>query len=192
MKVKFSVSLNKHSNLVGLNHAFLGPSKPAWLNYDPDKLTRVFHAAMAAKRGTEMHELAHRLIKLGVKLPDTAVTINQYVNDCIGYRMTPEQPFRYSDNCFGTADAADYRDNRIRVFDLKTGINEASMTQLKIYIALFCLEYKFNPLHIEMETRIYQNDTVIIEYPAADEILHIMDKIITFDKIISDLRGEVE
>lgn len=139
-----------------------------------------------------MHDLAARLIKLGVKLPDTAQTINQYVNDCIGYRMTPEQVFRYSDNCFGTADAAGFRVNRLRVFDLKTGVTEATMTQLKIYVALFCLEYKFNPLNIEMETRIYQNDAVVVEEPTADEIFHIMDKIISHDKIINDLRGEVE
>lgn len=192
MKVKSFVTLNKHSALVGMSHAFMSPSKPAWVNYEPDKLIRVWHSSQEARRGTEMHELAARLIKLGVRLPDTTATINQYVNDAIGYRMTPEQVVAYSSNCFGTADAMGFRANFLRVHDLKTGVNEATMTQLKIYVALFCLEYGFKPNNIGIETRIYQNDAVVVQTPEADEIFHIMDKIVTFDKIISDLRAEVE
>ncbi len=88
---------NKHSNLIG-QHAFLSASKYSWINYDEDKLDRVYVAALAAKRGTELHVLAHELIRLGVKLPKSPKTMNLYVNDALGYRMTPEQIVYYSDN----------------------------------------------------------------------------------------------
>lgn len=146
---------------------------------------------MAAQRGTELHTLAHQLIRLGVKLPANKKTLNMYVNDAIGHRLTPEQILHYSDNCYGTADAIGFRRNRLRVHDLKTGLNEASMHQLEVYVALFCLEYRFKPFEIETELRIYQNDEVVVSEPDPDEIMHIMDKIITFDRRISELRMEV-
>ena len=179
-----------HSNLAG-SHAFLSASKYHWINYDEDKLERVFHAAMAAKRGTELHALAHQLIRLAVKLPATQKSLNLYVNDAIGYRLTPEQTLYYSDNCYGTADAIGFRRNTLRVHDLKTGLVEASMSQLKVYVALFCLEYHFKPFEIQTELRIYQNDEVQVLDPDPDEIMHIMDKIITFDRRINELRMEV-
>jgi hypothetical protein len=77
---------------------------------------------MAARRGTELHDLAHQLIRLGVKLPKTPTTLNLYVNDALGYRMTPEQVLYFSENCFGTADAISFRRNKLRIHDLKTGI----------------------------------------------------------------------
>ncbi len=58
----------KHSELEG-RHAFLSASKYHWINYSDDKMDRVFATAMAAQRGTELHDLAHKLIRLGVKLP---------------------------------------------------------------------------------------------------------------------------
>lgn len=180
---------NAHSNLVG-KHAFLSPSNYHWINYDEDKLDRVFFMNEAAKRGVEIHALAHQAIRLGVKLPTTRKTLNMYVNDAIGYRMTPEQHLYYSDNCFGTADAIGFRANRLRVHDLKTGVNEASIHQLEVYAALFCLEYRFKPFEIAIELRIYQNDEVRVEEAEADLIFHIMDKIITFDKRINAMRLE--
>ena len=109
---------NKHLNLIG-QHAFLSASQYAWIRYDDEKLIERFASSMAAKRGTEMHALAHDAIRLGVKLQGKT-TIAKYVNDAIGYRMTPEQVLYYSDNCFGTADAIVFRRNKLRVFDLKT------------------------------------------------------------------------
>jgi hypothetical protein len=174
------------------SHAFLSPSKHAWLNYDQEKMERVFHTAKATQRGTELHDLAKELIRLGVKLPDVRKTLNMYVNDAIGYRMTPEQTLFYSENCYGTADAVGFRvPNKVRIHDLKTGINEASMEQVKIYLALFCLEYRYKPSEIEAELRIYQNDDVQILVPDPMDILLIMDKIVTFDKQIAGLRSEV-
>jgi hypothetical protein len=180
----------KHSTLVGL-HAFLSPSTYHWINYDQDKLDRVFHTQMAARRGTELHELAHRCIKLGVKLPSSRQTLCQYVNDGIGFRMTPEQVLFYSENCFGTADLIGFRNNLLRIHDLKTGVTEASFHQLEVYMALFCLEYRFKPNEIKAELRIYQNDEVRVYEPDPDDIFHIMDKIITFSKRIDELKEEV-
>jgi hypothetical protein len=180
-----------HSNLVGRQHAFLSPSNYHWIGYDEDKLDRVFHTQMAAKRGTELHDLAHQLIRLGVKLPETLQTLNQYVNDAIGYRMTPEQILYYSENCWGTGDCVAFRNNKLRIHDLKTGITLASVKQLEVYAALFCLEYKFRPSEIEIELRLYQNDDVQVFVPEVDDLFHIMDKIITFSKRIDYLRMEV-
>jgi hypothetical protein len=169
----------------------LSPSNYHWVNYDDEKLDRVFFKHMAHIRGTELHDLAHRCIRLGVKLPANRKTLNQYVNDAIGFKMTPEQTLYYSDNCFGTADCIGFRHNKLRVHDLKTGVTETSFTQLEVYVALFCLEYRFTPLEIEMELRIYQNDDVRIQIPDPDTIFHIIDKIKTFDRRINELKQEV-
>lgn len=180
---------NTHSNLEG-QHAFLGASKYHWINYDDEKLDRVYIAALAAQRGTELHSLAHNLIRLGVKLPGNKKALNRYVNDAIGYRMQSEQILWYSDNAFGTADTISFRRNTLRIHDLKTGVIPASPHQLEVYAALFCLEYRFKPFDIEIEMRIYQNDEVGIWEGDPDTIVHIMDKIISFDRRIEAIRNE--
>lgn len=180
---------NPHSNLVGM-HAFLSASQHSWTNYDEDKLDARYISAMAAKHGTELHEFAHEAIRLGIKLPRSPKTLNLYVNDAIGFRMTPEQPLFYSANCFGTADAISFRKNLLRIYDLKTGVNPTSERQLEVYAALFCLEYKTKPLDIEMDLRIYQNDEIRMYEGDPDIVLHIMDKIITFDRRIEEMKRE--
>src|SRR5690606_22521024 len=155
-----------------------------------DKLESVYRTSLAAQKGTELHELAKDLIRLGVKLPRTNATLNAYVNDAIGYRMTPEQILYYSDNSFGTADTISFRKNLLRIHDLKTGTNRCSQNQLAVYAALFCLEYGFKPMEIDIETRIYQNDAIDIENPDPDFVTHIMDRIITFDAKINSIRME--
>jgi hypothetical protein len=64
------------------------------------------------------------------------------------------------------------------------------MKQLEVYAALFCLEYNYKPYQISIELRIYQNDDVEIYTPQNEDIVHIMDKIITFDKQIELLKAE--
>jgi len=183
------MNFNKHLNLEG-QHAFLSPSKYHWINYDEAKLERTFTARMAAQRGTDLHDFALSAIRLGVKMPRSAKTLHLYVNDAIGYRMTPEQVLFYSDNAFGTADTISFRRNKLRIHDLKTGVTPCSVHQLEVYAALFCLEYMFKPFEIEIELRIYQNDEVQIFEGDPDVITHIMDKIVTFDKRITALRLE--
>lgn len=183
------MNFNKHSGLIGL-HAFLGASKYHWVNYDEEKLARTFRSSMEAQRGTTLHELARLAIEQGVKLARSTKTLNQYVNDAIGFKMTPEQVLFYSPNCFGTADAISFKEDFLRIHDLKTGVTATSMTQPKIYAAIFCLEYGFAPFEIDMELRIYQNDQVLVEIPEASEIRSIMDRIVIFDELIERLKSE--
>lgn len=180
---------NEHSPLVG-KHAFLSASKNSWYNYSEEKLASAYVAALAARRGTELHALANNLIKLRVRLPDDGRTLSLYVNDAIGYFLTPEQVLFVSENCYGTADAIGYRDNVLRISDLKTGVTPSSPDQLKIYAAMFCLEYRVRPFETEFVLSIYQNDEVVIYETDPDEIIHVMDKIVAFDKIINEIRRE--
>jgi hypothetical protein len=181
---------NRHSNLEG-SHAFLGASKYHWINYDEDKLAQSYKNFLAAQRGTRIHAFAKECIELGVKLPKSKKTLNMYVNDAIGFKMTPEQVLFYSENCFGTADSISFKNGLLRIHDLKTGVTPASIKQLYIYSALFCLEYKVKPSEIDMELRLYQSDEVIVDNPEVDDIVPIMDKIISFDKLIDKMKSEV-
>lgn len=113
-----------------------------------------------------------------------------YVNDAIAFKMAPEQPLYYSDICFGTADAISFRNNTLRIHDLKTGVGKTSEHQLEVYAALFCLEYGISPFDITIELRIYQNNEIQIFDGVADEILNIMDTIIAFDKQIEMLNED--
>lgn len=183
------MKFNDHHNLVG-QHAFLGASKYHWINYTDDKLIEAYTRFTAAQRGTVLHEFAAQCISLGQKLPRSRKTLNMYVNDAIGYHMQPEQVLYYSDNCFGTADAISFRNGLLRIHDLKTGVIPAHMEQLLVYTAIFCLEYRVKPVEIETELRIYQNDEVLIHNPEVDEIVPIMDKIISSDKILNKLKAE--
>jgi hypothetical protein len=180
---------NKHRNLDG-QHAFLGASKYSWLNYDDDKLISTYMNFQATLRGTVLHGFAAQCITLGQKLPKSRKTLNMYVNDAIGFKMKPEQVLYFSPNCFGTTDAISFRDNLLRIHDFKSGVTPASMKQLYIYAALFCLEYDVEPKDIDMELRIYQNNDIIIDNPDFKEIVCVMDKIKHFDTIIDSLKQE--
>lgn len=180
---------NNHKNLEG-SHAFLGASKYHWIRYDDEKLISSYRKYIAVLKGTELHEFAAQCIKLGQKLPKSKKTLNMYVNDAIGYNMTPEQVLYYSDNCFGTADSISFRNNLLRIHDLKTGEIPAHIEQLMIYAALFCLEYKVKPGEINFELRIYQADDILVSNPTAEDIVPIMDRIISFDKLIDNIRNE--
>lgn len=170
-------------------HAFLGPSKYAWVGYDEEKLDAVYANWKQSQLGTELHELAAKLINLRVKLPKTPnKTLSMYVNDGIGFRMDTEVCLFYSFNCFGTADAISFHNNLLRIHDLKNGRTAASIQQLRIYAAIFCLEYGYNPRDIDIELRIYQSNEIVIENPNPEDILYIMDKIASFDKRINEIK----
>lgn len=187
------MNFDKYSALEG-KHAFLGASQYHWINYDEDKLVNVYSNYLARQKGTALHDFAAQCITLGQKLPKSKKTLNMYVNDAIGYKMTPEQILFYSENCFGTADAISFRSGKLRIHDLKTGVVPAHIEQLMIYAALFCLQYgdryNFKPSDIGMELRIYQSDEVLYHEPTAEDIVPIMDKIITFDKVIKRIKSE--
>lgn len=183
------MNFNRHSGLEG-QHAFLSASKYHWTNYDEDKIVASYRNFLAAQKGTTLHEFAAQCIRLGQKLPKSKKTLNMYVNDAIGFNMTPEQPLFYSENCFGTADAISFNKDILRIHDYKSGVIPANMKQLEIYAALFCLEYKVNPANIGIELRIYQSDEIVHHNPGAEDILPIVETIINFDKIITKLRIE--
>lgn len=180
------MNFNDHSKLNGL-HSFMSASKYHWINYSDDKFAETYKNHLAAARGTKLHEFAAMAIELGQKMKNTHQTFNMYVNDAIGFRMTPEQVLYYSPNCFGTADAISFEKNLLRIHDLKTGVTPAHMEQLEIYAALFCLEYHKAPGEIDMELRIYQNNDIMIMNPTAEDIAPIMDRIITCDKIMNSI-----
>lgn len=208
----------QHLNLRG-KHAFLAPSQPHWLRYSEEQLYQKYSSNYATSIGTSMHELAETLIANNLKLkkgdkltvlshllsdgiPKDIIDIDRlysnfmtYVNDAIGFKLTPEQVLYYSDYCFGTADAISFRKvdgtDFLRIHDYKSGTIPAKMEQLLVYAALFCLEYKVKPGEIKTELRIYQNDEIIFHNPEADEILPVMDCIIRHSKTMERIAMEV-
>lgn len=174
----------KHSNLEGL-HAPFSPSKSNWLRYDEDKALTVYRNMRAKEIGTRLHAWAKETIDLGIKQPRSKKTLYAYVNDAIGFKMSTEVILYYSDYFFGTADAICFRNNFLRIHDLKTGMHEASMEQLEIYAALFCLEYRVKPNELDgCELRLYQSDEVICHVPDPKDILAIMNKIVQLNKTL--------
>lgn len=195
-------------------HAFLGASQHAWLNYDEEKLESRWKAQYAKPMGTALHELAAKLINNRIKITSSdkhmiqlhladnyiprsiidvdkiMATLIPYVKDGIGFRMRAEQPLKYSDNVFGTADSIifDEKKNFLRIHDYKSGDKPASLKQLEIYAALFCLEYDFKPGELEFELRIYQSGETLVGNPQADDILPTMDKIVRFDKLVNGFK----
>ncbi len=183
------MNFNNHNKLAGL-HAPFSPSQSSWLRYDDEKVIEVYRNKQAAQIGTRLHAWAKETIDLGIKQPRSKKTIYSYVNDAIGFKMSTEVVLFYSERFFGTADAICFRNNYLRIHDLKTGQTKVHMEQLMIYAALFCLEYKIRPGDIEIELRIYQNDKILYHNPTAEEIAPIMDTIVHLDKILQRLEGE--
>ena len=174
----------KHSNLEGL-HAPFSASQSAWLRYDTEKALTVYDNMRAKERGTKLHDWAKRTIDLGIKQPRSNKTLYAYVNDAIGFKMSTEVVLYYSPYFFGTADAISFRNNKLRIHDLKTG-KSGHMEQLEVYAALFCLEYKIKPGDIQMELRLYKDNEVIVHEPTAEDILPIVDKIMSLNKALEN------
>lgn len=187
--------LNKHYELIG-KHAFLSPSKYTWLNYDQPKLYQSYENALAIAHGTKLHAMAKDLIEEGIRLRGNSQTFSAYVNDAIGYGMTPEQPLYFSENCFGTTDALLFKKGTLRIHDLKTGTQPAHMEQLEIYAALFLMEYErifgVSPSNTKVNLAIYQNDDVLEESPDRERMEEIIFKIREKDRWLNEMKGEVD
>lgn len=179
-----------HSGYEG-RHAFLSASKYAWIRYDDDKLYEVFMNTMDAALGTRLHSFAAEAIRLKRRMPDDTQTLNSYVNDAIGFRMSPEVILMATPNAFGTADAIGFHDNVLRIHDLKNGVTPAKWDQLLIYACYFLIEYRFKPNEIKIILRIYQNDTIMELEPELDDLTHIIDKIFTFDAWIEKWKAQL-
>lgn len=189
------MNFNKHLELKD-KHALLSPSKPYWLNYSQDQLRSFIISQNAAARGTKLHDLAAKLIEEGLKLRGSTQTMTAYVNDAIGYGMTPEVGLKYTDICFGHTDAIDYSRGVLRIHDLKTGSGPVHMEQLEIYAALFLLEYErvmgVNPLNTKVNLRIYQNDDIQEYSPDKDRIEEVIYNIKEKEAWAQDTSREVE
>lgn len=182
------MEFNRHLDLEGL-HAPFSASSSSWIRYSDEKALDVYLNKKASERGTRMHAWAKETIDLGIKQPRSKKTIYAYVNDAIGFKMNTEVVLFYSIRFFGTADAISFRNNILRIHDLKTGKREAHIEQLLVYAALFCLEYKVKPESIEIELRIYQNDEILYHKPDAEEIREIMNKIVHLDTMLYKYEG---
>ena len=189
---------NQHPSLEG-THAFLSPSKYHWLRYDQEKLIRTLETARAAARGTSLHALAAHAITEGVKFYPDGSTISQYVNDAIDYRMQVEQTLFFTLDAFGQADAIGFDvypepDGNVigflRIHDLKTGVSPASMEQLYVYAAYFCLEYGFRPFQIDGELRLYQNDAIDYEPISRVTLTQVISVLLAHQRTIEEWRVE--
>ena len=210
---------NLHSNLEG-RHSILSPSSWRWINDDEDGLIKRLCSQYATEIGTILHNVAYKHIKYRIKLhkydkknvmlelltqgiPGVVIdtidfdgmfeTLMNYVNDGIGYKMEPEVVLAYSNYAFGTADTIQYseKDRFLRIHDFKSGSTPAHIEQLLVYEALFCLEYKIKPTNFESELRIYQSGQVLYHNPAPEEIMPIIDTIVSHDKLITRVKEEV-
>lgn len=182
------MNFNEHLDLRG-EHSFLSPSNYHWMNYTDEKLIAVYKNQEAKEEGVLLHDFASIAIQKRIKLANHKKALNMFVNDCIGFKMQSEQILYYSDNSFGTADAISFRDNKLMIFDLKTGVTKPSFKQLDVYAALFCLEYGVDPTKIYIEERIYQGNGFEVMIPEPLYIQDIMDRIVEFDIIIENIKS---
>ena len=202
---------NRHNNLEG-SHAFLSASKYSWLTKTNEELIQSYTNSFAQSIGTLSHAFAADYIRFREKLrksdsralkidlmrrgiPEYAIdiraffpTVMNYVNDAIDFMMDPEILLYYSDLCYGTADAIQVADNVLRIHDLKTGATVAKMEQLKVYAALFYLEYGYKPERLRTELRIYQNDDILVHEPEVCEIREVMNAIVEKDRVLQKLK----
>ena len=208
----------KHSNWEG-KHSILSPSKWQWLNDDEESLKRRIISSYMPTVGKIIHDYACDRITYGQKLQKTdkkdiifellrnevprfvvsGLDMNtifenlyNYINDCIGFRMSPEVGLGISDYGFGHTDCIGFneKENLLRVFDLKTGKIPAHMEQLIVYCAYFCIEYHKKPYEFNSELRIYQNNEIIFHNPQPEEVAPVIDNIVSKNNYITRLFKE--
>jgi hypothetical protein len=191
---------NRHPKLEG-KHAILSPSNYHWLNDDEEKLRKRLKNARAAARGDSLHALAAHAISEGVRLYPDGSTLSLYVNDAVELGMEAEKTLFYSLNAFGHADAIGFElypvpDGNVlgclRIHDLKTGVTPASMKQLYVYAAYFCLEYGFKPYEIEGELRLYQNDAIVGEVIDRVFLTQVISTTVAHQRVIDEEEMEGE
>lgn len=205
------MNFREHLELKG-KHATFSPSSPYWVGESFDELQERRLAGWMPTIGTVTHSFAETAIREREKLnkydkkayklylldnKETCIprhivdildidylysNLMQYVNDGIGYKMKPEQRLVYSEYFWGTADCISFRNNTLRIHDLKTGRSKVKMLQLEVYAALFCLEYGYKPGDINIILRIYQDSEIIEHVPEVDAIVPIMDQIVVESK----------
>lgn len=187
---------HNHYELEG-KHAFLGASQYSWIRYTKERVRELVHTRAQAALGASLHAYANDAIRLRIKQVKNGKTLNDYINDAIGFRMSTEVVLFATDNAFGTADTICFRDNFLRIHDLKSGLTKSSFDQLFIYAAYCCIEYNIDPKKIQIELRIYQNDEILImntedEFsPILENVLNIIEIVREFDEIINKEREDL-
>lgn len=185
------MDFNPHYELRG-KHALLSPSSSAWLRYSQEKLLNFIVNNEAKKRGTRLHEWACETIKLK-KRQVASDALGMYINYAIDNDLTPEQPLKFSDECYGTADSIGFNGKTLIIADYKSGVvglyeeTEKDFEQLLIYAALFCLEYHINPKRIKVKLRIFQAEKKLSLDPDHEVIENIMSIIIDHANTISTI-----
>ena len=184
---------NRHLELLETSpHSVMSASQNAWTNDSDEQFLERYKNFSAKEHGTFLHAKAAEDIKFGISegifRPANGKTYETYVNDAIHYRMEVEQPLVYNPYketepvAYATCDAISFRRNLLRIHDLKTGKTPAKMKQLEVYAAYFCLEYNHKPGLINMEFRIYQNDTIFVmnkknDPEIVEDVARVMDQI---------------
>ena len=183
------MQFNQHSELEG-RHAQIGASSYHWLNYSPEKMRSTYLNEQRRLEGTRIHAFVSEAIKLGIKAANLKKAVNMFINDAIGFKMHSEVVLMYSYNSFGTSDAISFRDNLLRIHDLKTGLGKPSFNQLNIYAALFCLEYHQDPSKIDIVERLYQGNGFTEYIPEPGEIAAVMDQLVLMDTTVGQVADE--
>lgn len=158
-----------------------------------DISTFIFTKYKYLDKDKKVSEFSMTLVQSLTSLPpDVFETIKMFINDAIGFRMSPEVKLKYSDVHHGTADAMSFNEKTktLKISDLKTGEGKPKIEQLFIYAALFCLEYKYKPADIYIELKIYQHGEIFEYHPSVDEIVPIIDVIISHNKVILKINSE--
>lgn len=197
------------------SHALFGGSNYHWIHYTSEDFVNKYRSSIAAKIGTAIHDAAQTLIEGRIKISENdwnlvrfvleengfprnidcvpiLTNLIPYVNDAIAYGMDTEILLYFSENFYGTADAISFDEKKkfLRIHDLKTGLVPGHMEQLLIYMALFCLSYKYQPYDIKAELRIYQGGEILYFKPELEDVVPIVDQIVTGNKLITELRAE--
>ena len=198
-------------------HSKLPPSRAhSLITKTPEQLYQLMVSSYATEIGDICHEFAAERIRYSIKLTNTRAdknnllirllsngvpyyaididriypTIHNYVNDAINFGLKPEVVLVYTPDVFGTADAIDFNNGILRIFDLKTGSTPAHIEQLIYYLSYWALEYplEFKELK-EVELRIYQSNDVIVSKPTREDFMPVIDKIVSDAKFIQEIRS---
>lgn len=162
----------------------------------------------SGKHEVMMELLRHGIPRDTIDLQFIFPNLQAYINDAIKYDMSPEVHLAIPQEAFdlsftipeylylgkkdpwcpsyGTADCISFRNDILRIHDLKTGKCPAHMEQLIDYAALFYMQYKdkfcLDLGELNIELRIYQSNEITTFNPEPDDILKVINKNIVFGR----------
>jgi hypothetical protein len=162
--------------------------------YAADRITHGFKLSRDEKKDVIFELLRAGIPGIVVDLLDTNYifeNLKNYVNDAIGFQMTPEVEIFYSEWCFGTADALKFyeKEKMLRIHDLKTGVFPVHMDQLITYAALYLLKNRMKAFDTAIELRIYQSGEIIQHIPDPEEVMSMMNLIVDNCTFLDKITG---